>query len=142
MEFKQLITPGTAMFSVILTTIWLSSTVIYFAYRILKWLFISRYLEKEKEKEEEIEKKKEEEAEQMYGIKAVYMTQRFYDVCRREFFSAQQTDKEIPEVSGNWFIGIPLIVNNRVIDPPGFLAVKDNGTILIPRTKESRKSGD
>ena len=63
MEFKQLITPGTAMFSVILTTIWLSSTVIYFAYRILKWLFISRYLEKEKEKEEEIEKKKEEEAE-------------------------------------------------------------------------------
>ena len=74
-------------------------------------------------------------------MKAFYCTQRFYDACHRETFGANQTDTKISGVKGNLFVGIPIVVNNTIPDPPGFLAVREDGMILYPKIKLEGSEG-
>ena len=72
-------------------------------------------------------------------IKTIYVTQRVYDECSRNTFGAKQTDTKTTTIRGNIFLGIPIVINNNLVDPPGILLIRDDGTIVYPKIVDEEK---
>lgn len=70
-------------------------------------------------------------------MKALYVTTRVFEdivckVTKVEKLSESFTVTYAP----NLLIGVPVVINDWIPDPPGFLGEDDDGTILVPIIKE------